>query len=88
MQNLTRTLTATFALMGLVLVAGCATRAEVNELRSDIDKLRGEMANTQQMATAASQSAAQATAQAMAAAQSAAAAAEKADRVYRESLRK
>ncbi|MCP5367200.1 MAG: hypothetical protein H6907_12100 [Hyphomicrobiales bacterium] len=74
MRNLARTSLSALAVVGLVFMAGCATKAEVEALRADVVK-------AQQTADSAEQ-------RAMSAEAAAKAAAEKADRIYRESLRK
>ena len=64
MQKYSRSLMTVCALFGLVLVAGCATKAEVSQLRNDVSNLRNEIAKTQQMVSAANQSASAAATQA------------------------
>ncbi|MDJ0948053.1 MAG: hypothetical protein QNJ94_03950 [Alphaproteobacteria bacterium] len=58
----------------LLIAAGCASQDEVNALRRDVDALKADVAN--------------ASAQAQKAAAAAQSAADKADRIYRRSLRK
>ena len=74
MRKFSRALTTAVSLTGLILVTGCATKADVDTLRDDVMK-------AQQAAQSAAQSAA-------ASAADAKAAAEKADRIYQQSLRK
>jgi len=82
------------AAVPLVLLAGCATQqetasqTELDTLRADVEQLRGEVRAAQESAAAASARADQAARAAEAAAADARAASEKADRIYRQSLRK
>lgn len=83
-----------FATVPLVLLAGCATppettsQTELDALRSDVEQLRSEVRAAQESAAAANARADQAARAAQAAAADAKAASEKADRIYRQSLRK
>ena len=65
----------------LLAMAGCATQA-------DLDALRDEVSEVRKIAESAEQNAAASAADARRAADEAKAASEKADRIYRESLRK
>lgn len=91
-STLIRTLTV--AALPLLLVAGCATpenaatKADIDALRSEIGQLRSEIGAATSRSETAAQRADQAATAAQAAAAEAAAASEKADRIYRQSLRK
>ena len=78
---LNRKVLVLLAAVPLALVAGCVTRAEVDALRTDVNK-------AQATAEAAQRGADYAAAEARKATAAANAASEKADRIYRESLRK
>jgi outer membrane murein-binding lipoprotein Lpp len=65
----------------LLLVAGCASQSEIDSLRAEVQK-------AQEMAKAAEDRAAAAEAEAQRAANEAATASEKADRIFRMSLKK
>lgn len=81
MRGYRQTLTRFVAVAGLVLLGACATQ-------SDLDELRGELERAQAEATAANERAAAAEQRAADAEAAARAAQERADRIYRESLRK
>lgn len=82
------------AAVPVLLLAGCATpqestsQTELEALRADVEQLRSEVRAAQQSAAAASARADDAVRAAQAAAADARAASEKADRIYRQSLRK
>lgn len=84
----------TFAALPLLMVAGCetpqnaATQADIEALRAEISQLRAEIGAATRSSQSAAQSADQAARAAQAAAADAKAASEKADRIYRQSLRK
>lgn len=85
---------AMLAVVPLLLLAGCATpqestsQTELDALRADVEQLRSEVRAAQESAAAANARADQAARAAQAAAADAKAASEKADRIYRQSLRK
>lgn len=74
-----------FALVGL---AGCATNGDVEALRSEIAGVRAIAQSADQKATQAAADAQKAAADAAQAAEDARIAGEKADRIFREGLRK
>ena len=74
MTKFIRASLGSLSLVGLLLLAGCATQAEIDALRADIVKAQETAQSAEQKATQAEIAAK--------------AAAEKADRIYRESLRK
>lgn len=78
----TRTLTRLGAVAGLLVLTACGpTTAEFEQLRADLQTAQSSVASAEQRAAAAEQRAASAEA-------AAAAAQERADRIYRSSLRK
>ncbi len=95
MRNIRRMTIAMAAMVALLAVAGCATKAELNDVRTDAGKAQQMAAEAKQQADSAmalaERAAADAAAAAGAASQSAAAAraaSEKADRILQQSLRK
>jgi uncharacterized lipoprotein NlpE involved in copper resistance len=72
----------------LALVAGCATRGDVDSLRQEIAGVRATAEAADQKATAAQAAAEKAAADASNAAQQAQMASDKADRIFRQGLRK
>lgn len=76
------------ALAPLVVFGGCATKGDVEQLRQEIAGVRAIAQSAEQKAAAAEAASRQAAADAQRAAQDAAIAGEKADRIFRQGLRK
>lgn len=83
-----RKLVLATAVAPLVLVGGCATKGDIEQLRQEIAGVRAIAQSAEQKAAAAEANSRQAAADAQKAAQDAAIAGEKADRVFRAGLRK
>jgi uncharacterized lipoprotein NlpE involved in copper resistance len=81
-------LTTTLLFGSLVLLGGCASRGDVEALRSEIAGVRATAQAADEKATRALAAAEEAKADAAAAREEAAAASEKADRIFRAGLRK
>jgi hypothetical protein len=78
-----------FALVAATMAVGaCASQSDVDALRGDVAQLRDEVRASKEMSIQASNNAAAAAAEARNAAAAANAAAERADRMFQKSLRK
>lgn len=75
-------------LLPLVAVAGCATKGDIEQLRQEIAGVKATAEQADRKATAAEAASASAAAEAKQAADEAQIAGEKADRIFREGLRK
>jgi outer membrane murein-binding lipoprotein Lpp len=82
------TLIVAALLAGCATPEGAATQTDIDALRSEIADLRTRIDSVARTAEAAAQSASDAAARADESARAAAAASDKADRIYRQSLRK
>lgn len=76
------------AIAPMALVAGCATKGDVDSLRQEIASVRATAEAADQKATAAQATAEKAAADAANASQQAQMASEKSDRIFRQGLRK
>jgi outer membrane murein-binding lipoprotein Lpp len=76
------------AALSLVALAGCATKGDVEGVRSEIAGLRGSLESIDAKATRAEADASKAAADAASAEANARTAGDKADRIFREGLRK
>lgn len=76
------------ALAPLAVLGGCATKGDIEQLRQEIAGVRAVAQSAEQKAAAAEAASRQAAADAQRAAQDAATAGEKADRIFRQGLRK
>lgn len=81
MHYMPKALMASVFVPALLLTAGCATREEVDTLRSEVSAMRADLNETKSAAMRAAEAAERAAAEAKAANQ-------KADEIYRQSLRK
>jgi outer membrane murein-binding lipoprotein Lpp len=81
-------LLAPFSAVALLALAGCATKGDIESLRSEIQGVRAVAESADQKASQASADAAKASADAAKAAQDAQMASEKSDRIFRQGLRK
>jgi hypothetical protein len=83
-----RTLAPAAAAVALLALGGCATKGDIESLRSEIAGLRSSIESVDAKATRAEAAAQQAAADAAAAEASASAASQKADQIFRAGLRK
>jgi len=88
MRNLPKALLASVFVPALLLSAGCASQEEIKTLRSEVSALRSDLDRMQSVSQEAAADAKRAADAAERAAAEAKAASQKADEIYRQSLRK
>jgi uncharacterized lipoprotein NlpE involved in copper resistance len=88
MRNLSKKVLPLVLAVPFVVLAGCATQADLDALRDEVMKIQEMAQSAEQSAAASAAEARRAADEAKRAADEAKAASEKADRIYQESLRK
>ena len=88
MVSLPKIVIASVFVPALLLGAGCATREDIDSLRSEVTAMRTDLIGIRSVATEAAASAKMSAEAAERAAAEAKAASDKADQIYRQSLRK
>lgn len=88
MRNLSKKVLPLVLAVPFVVLAGCASQADLDALRDEVRQTHEMASNAEQRAEVSSSEARSAAQEAKRAADEAKMASEKADRIYRESLRK